>query len=252
MKLTNKIALALAFSAAACVQANATSSFAFATTSNLNGNQTGNPNNLPSASTSPQLFGFTFSVDSLYFPNGVAINKFGVFDSGRDGFTSTLITASLYDMSSGSTLISPNVSFSGNTAGSAGAFDNGDSMRYKTVATINLLPDTIYEYVVSGLGTTADPYYKNPASSGSPMFFDTALGVNFDAWYNNANSILLPAPPNLVVKNPSTHVNYGAEKFGVGSVGFTDVPEMDSFAIAGVGMLGLIFVGRRLIVAKAA
>lgn len=103
-----------------------------------------------------------------------------------------------------------------------------------------LAPGT-YSVVAAAFGTGQLPYYVAPSTTSSAVGFDSVggslsfIGEPRAAGYTGV--LTLPAPAG---------VTYDAPAFAAGTFVFTPVPEPEHFALAGLGLLGLVYVGRNV------
>ena len=237
MKTNNilkKIGLGLAISALAACQASAIVSYnAFDTPNTTLGNQVWNN-------------GTGGNLAQEFTPNqNILVTALGAFDSGLDGFGAANITVAIYN-SVGTTLASQ--TFTGTTTGTAGTLGNaadGNSSAYRflSVSPITLYAGQTYAIVASGLGSTLNPDYN---SGGGATLITANTGGGLLSFGNDYYSTLGgPVYPNGGMALGGSQAGlYGAGTFNFTSL--TPVPEVDTFAIAAVSMLGLVFIGRNL------
>ncbi len=228
------VGLGLAISAFAACQAGAISSFqAYNTPSTTLGNQGAGGG---FTYTGPYTVGMEFTANSV-----VTVNELGAFDSGGAAWAAPVDVA-IYNVAT-KTIVGESAVFSSATPGTLAS---GSAYRFLSVAPFQLIAGDTYMIVAAGLGTHANPEYN--AAGGA-----TAITMNNDGgaltflnanYYTAGTTLAFPTSPDT---GP-------IGRYGAGSFGFalTAVPEAQTFAIAGVSMLGLVFIGRKVVTKSAA
>ena len=225
--------------AALLVAAQVQATIAYNFSSTLAGNQVDGPFSL----------GTVFNVTTP-----VNINELGAFDNGANGIGGVGIDVAIYqitlsgnNISSGSLVVNP-VSFSG-TAESLLA---GTSTRVSSIPQVALGAGT-YMVVANHYGPTGserdyNPYF--PTTSGPNLASaNPAFGVTFAGGYFNTSGSLswgstLPAGNGWVYDTANYSGSPSDPRYAAGNFDFTPVPEVAHFAMAGVGLLGLVYIGR--------
>jgi len=209
--------------------------------SGLVGNQQGGPFSL----------GTVFNVSAP-----VSIDKLGAFDSGGNGIGggATGIDVAIYKVTIGGgnvlgsgSLVVPSYKFTGTSESLA----PGTSTRVASISPITLGAGTYMvvanHYGAGGSEVDYNPYYPPGSPTGAnATSANPAFGVTFGGGYFNANSSLSWGGTlaggwtydSYYTGTPST------PRYAAGNFDFTPVPEVGQFAMAGVGLLGLVYVGR--------
>jgi hypothetical protein len=231
MKTGNQLktlALALALSGLCAWQAGAI--VAYTTPSGLAGTQQGGSYTLADVFTTSSAI----SVDALgaFSPNGT----FG-------GTVDVAIYAvtSLGGSVSGS-LISPVVAFNGTYA---------PGTAFQSIAPVVLNGNSTYmvvanNYGVGGGAVNYNPAWDpangpNPAHTGvNPLVAASGLTFSLNGYFGGN----VPLGSTLSGLNQDDYWTSGGPHYGAGNFDFVPVPEAASFAIAGVALLGLVYVGR--------
>ena len=166
------------------------------------------------------------------------VTAVGMFDYNKDGFSASIPVAIFQYSGTGWSQVPGTYHV---FSGSPGTYV--DSAAMYTLGSAVLLTPGVYAIVAGGGGTTADPYWNstqpNPGTL-SPTFdnFGGALSQN-----NHASWALLGASDITLSGWPTAGGTY-TSPYGAGTFDFTPVPETSQFAIAGCGLLGLVYVGR--------
>jgi hypothetical protein len=183
----------------------------------------------------PYAVGHDFTVITAGYVNAV-----GVFDAANnvgggfvgDGFVGTVQVA-IYSVdpggATGSLIPGTLMSFTG----TAGILTG--STRFLTIAPVLLSPGT-YSIVAANLGgTTGDDLWSYFWPGGAPPAFNSVGGG------------LAVGPSRYVASGSMVYPTLSSPTLGVGAGSFDfefAVPEASEFALAGVGLLGLVYIGR--------
>ena len=178
------------------------------------GNQTGGPYNL----------GMNFTVGAV----GVYVTALGAFDNGQNGFAAPVEVA-IYRVSD-QTLMTPVVTFSG----TGWTYTGGSTFQSITPV---LLSAGTYQIVAGGYGGTGRELNFNEGYPNSITLATDGGGVL--AFGNNYYSTF-----GTSIGFPTTLDGGPIPRYAAGTFDFTPVPEVSQFAISGVGLLGLVYVGR--------
>jgi len=227
------VGLGLAISALAAFNAGAVVQYnAFDTSVSSGGTSTGNQ------TSGPYNLGTQFTANQ-----NLSVTSLGAFDSGLDGFGAASITVAIYN-SLGAVLGSAVFTGTAGTLGNAADSFNS-SYRFQSVSAINLVAGQTYMIVASGLGSVANPdynsgYLTNP--SLTPIQNNTGGGAL--TFGNNYYSSFGGSPsfPNTIDAGPVGRYGGGSFEFST----LTPVPETQVFVTAGMAMLGLVFIGRKV------
>jgi hypothetical protein len=237
MKISGVVAISflLAFNASAIIALNYPN--------NLSGNQGG---------TVDRALGFVFNVNSP-----IAVNQLGAFDDPGNGsgtFGGT-VSVAIYKVTLGSgnsitagTLIGSPVDFS---TGSAGTLLAGTDTRVKNI-TAETLGTGTYMLVANHYGTVAGtetPYNLSYAGGGggAPAYPSVNTGGGLITWNGTDYYMNSPASWGSSMPTPTAWTipaSVGYPRWTAGNFNFTPVPEAAQFATAGVGLLGLVYIGR--------
>lgn len=221
--------------AAVCALSSSTllATIAYNFPSNLSGNQPGGP----------LALGSLFTVSQP-----VEVNSLGVFDSGGDGIGGAGVSVAIYSvtLSGGSITAGQLVVSPYNFSGTADALLDGSSTRFHDISPVTLSSGT-YLVVANHYGNVNSSernynYFVDPNKVVVPTANDQANYVAFGrSYYLSADAAswgeALPTGWSL---GSSDYI----PQYAAGNFDFTPVPEASSFAIAGVGLLGLVYVGR--------
>jgi hypothetical protein len=197
----------------------------------------------------PFILGNEFNVNSA-----ISVTAIGAFDYLAGGFSSASpVQVAIYQLT-GSTW--------NQVAGTAVTF-NGPASSYSfvgynafsTLGSSVTLGDGTYAIVAANYGTAANPNWNRNLNLGTPANQGTTFqdggglisipGGSESAFYSSG-STLAGTLSGLTVGNWGNPL----PAFGAGTFDFTSltpVPEVDTFAIASVSMLGLVFIGRNLV-----
>lgn len=226
-----KLALGLALGGLFAWQAGATVAYNNPTTVNVGNIQT------PSA----WVLGNEFNVNST-----ISVTAVGAFDYQANGFGGSDVQVAIYQLSDGiwNQVAGTFHDFTG-TAGSQSYYVG--SSAFNTLSTPVDLGVGTYAVVAANIGTSVNPDWNWNLGAGGPgtTFQNTTTAISMTspnfAFYQSGTSL----GPTL------SGVSYGAwgapnPTFGAGTFdfNFTPVPEAAGFALAGVALLGLVYVGR--------
>jgi hypothetical protein len=198
--------------------------------------------------------GYVFTVNE---PEGVNLNALGLFDDGGNGFPNATMDVAIYSVT-----INPDNSlvggarvaqttFSGTTGGNVGTLLSGTSTRVRPVSGV-LAAGQSYIIVAgtrSTAGTDIEQFYSRAANEagatqpgpGSTVGTSLSFGGNYTSTKTKDFSIAGTLPGTWTYVDTAWTPAYAAGNFD-----FTPVPEPVHFAMAGAGMLGLIYIGRGL------
>lgn len=172
--------------------------------------------------------GMNFTVGST----PVFVTALGAWDNGQNGIAGT-VSVAIFQVIDDQTL----QAVSGASAAFGGATGTViGGARWQSITPVQLAANTTYRLVASGYGGTGESYYENP-SSGQSSYLSADNGgglLAFGAsWQKFPGDYWEPAPTGR-----------GTPQWTAGTFDFTPVPEASQFAVAGVGLLGLVYIGR--------
>jgi len=194
--------------------------------------------------------GMVFTVNSGF---GAIVTSLGVFDYNADGINTVHpITVAIYSVSmSGNTITGGSLAVDPYTfSGTSDSLLSGTSTRAHGVSEVWLVPGTYM--VVANNYAAASPNYEG-GFDYSKNHGATVPSANPISPYPGSVSYFLGGfrssdnPASWVTSLPGTwdFVDSGyAPNYGAGNFEFTPVPEASQFAVAGVGLLGLVYIGR--------
>lgn len=183
-------------------------------------------------STGPYSLGMDFTVNQ-----NITVTRLGVFDAGQNGISGS-VTVGIY--TTGGSLVGSSFTFSGTTS----PLLPSSAYRFDDVPDFGLMAGSTYRIVVYSMNGSANPGYN---SMGSPTLINLDTGggaLTFGANYYNLTPGSFPTTLD-VAGNPTGPPG----RYGAGSFEFV-VPEASSFALAGVGLLGLVYIGRSLVLRR--
>src|ERR1017187_2067930 len=218
-----KIGLGLAISALAACQASAI--VAYSNTGVAPNSSSGDVNG-------PYALGNDFTVNQA-----ISVTAIGAFMSGGSSMAAS-VSVAIYNVTSGLIVIGTSVNLAVGTTGTGAA--NGSAFQNITPVTLGA---GTYSIVAANYGgSSGAPYWYNANQGGTLPTFNTGSGlITMGGGRYTAQSSSLVFPGTTVGITPSVPT------YGAGTFEFTAVPEVETFAIAGVSMLGLVFIGRNLV-----
>ena len=178
---------------------------------------------------SASVIGMDFAVNNF----GGNVTAMGVFDDGLNGFQAPVQVA-IYRASDGSMVAGTAVTFAPGSSGSLVG-----STAFKNISPVFLSPGT-YSVVVANLGTTLDKAYYYNGGVSAATFNNLGGELSLVSKWRLASGTTLPA----MLPSPSITGPVGVPAWGAGSFDFTPVPEAADFAMAGMGLLAVVYVGR--------
>ena len=232
-------------------QSQAEIAYNFTTSASLVGNQTGGP----------------FALGTLFnVSTPIKIDQLAAFDNGANGFSVSGVNVAVYKVTltgtaiTGGTLVTPSVNFSG----TAQSLLPGTDTRVASIAPVTLAAGT-YMVVAnhySGTGGVYEddynPYYAAPghtANGPNGASANAAFGVTFTALggYYQSDIASFASTFNGTGGwgyDPAYTGSPKDPRYAAGNFDFTPVPEAVQFAMAGVGLLGLVYIGRHVRLAR--
>jgi hypothetical protein len=219
---------AIALSCLVSWQANAVIAYSTPTTLNSGNLQSGGP----------FILGNMFSVNSP-----INVTAIGAYDRSQNGFSGLGVQVAIYSLS-GSTwsLVSGTLqSFLGSQPGGSYV---GDSS-FKSITPVSLALGT-YAIVAANYGTSGNQNWNaNLGVGNTPRveFQNTSTAISMtgpnSAFYGSGATL-----PGTLSGLTSGSRGTPYPSFGAGNFDFTPVPEASEFAVIGVGVLGLLYLGR--------
>ena len=192
--------------------------------------------NNPGTLTGNELVGvpLTLGMDFTVINPG-KVTAIGAFDDALNGIIGGTITVGIFNVGTGLVVPGTTVAF----LGAAGTLIG--SSRFITLGTSVLLGPGTYSIVAANYGGPGSGLERdfNLAFGGTAPTFDTAGGNLVMLGHRSAigGAFAMPAGNLFASSDPA---------FGAGTFAFTPVPEAKTFALAGVALLGLVYVGRNL------
>lgn len=186
-------------------------------------NAAGNYGNQPGG---PYVLGLQFTVGAA--PLNVV--QLGAFDNNQDGWT-TPVTVAIYDFNLQS-IVGSSVTFSGTSGASLGTLGSDGGSRFLPVTPFTLTAGGVYMVVAAGYGGSGELNYNAQGLSNPYLTQDPAIIVG-NNYYAGGSSLAFPAS-----LDGTPYPRYGAGTFEFA------VPEASQFAMAGIGLLGLVYIGR--------
>jgi len=190
--------------------------------------------------------GCAFTVNSPINVTGLR-----VFDGGNDGVGTGLevLIYSVGYLPDGVTINSGSYITSAAFAGTAQSYDANTGTRYQSISSVQLNPGT-YMVVANRVGTggVASEVNYNAGAAGGGTAITTDNGGGLVTFGNNYYNDLQPAFASVAWSGSQAdwHVDSAAYTplYAAGNFDFTAVPEAHHFAMAGAGLMGLVYFGR--------
>ena len=220
--ILKKIGLGLAISALAACQASAIVAYS---------NQGVVANESSTGGNGPYALGNDFTVNQA-----ISVTAIGAFLGGGSSMVASVPVA-IYNITLNAIVAGTTVTFA---SGSSGDFQaNGSAFR--NITPVTLIAGDVYSIVAANYGQGGAPYWWNNNQGGTLPTFNTGGGLITlgGGRYSPGNTLTFPT--TAIALTP------GIPAYGAGTFEFTAVPEVETFAIAGVSMLGLVFIGRNLV-----
>ena len=179
----------------------------------------------------PLVLGNRFDVNSP-----INVTAVGAFDSGSGSFGSATVPVAVYKLITGIGWQQVNgtlMSFTGNDGTQIG------NARFQLLTSPVTLSPGNYAIIAANYGV-AGTIYWNSASAGTAPSFNTDGTISMPSSVNSfygSGATLSSLPPFNYITTPTPG-------YGAGTFEFTPVPEAAAFGAAGVGLLGLVYVGR--------
>ena len=186
----------------------------------------------------------------------INVTAVGAFDSGNAGFfdnthTPVAVPVAMYQLTTGylwNQVPNTLVTFTGNSGSLTGPTTQVGSALFQNLdQTVTLTPGT-YAIVAANYGATGVHYWGwSPNPSGVVPTFTSDSSVEMGNSLNNGNNGInlgssFPADPLFLA--PGFYASSPISVFAAGTFDFTPVPEAATFGAAGVGLLGLVYIGR--------
>jgi hypothetical protein len=167
--------------------------------------------------------GMEFTANSAF-----TVTSLGAFDDGKNGFSGT-VNVAIYNVASPATaLISANFNGTG--------YNYVGSSAFQDVTDVTLGSGTYM--IVAYYDTTKDKFASTsfaPYKTSHPWTFNDGNGL-----FTLGSSFFRSGTG---LKYPTTDLGK-QDAYAAGTFGFSPVPEASVFAVAGAGMLGLVYFGR--------
>jgi hypothetical protein len=176
--------------------------------------------------------GASVVANQFYATQPITINEVGAYLGNNTSFGSAGVQVAIYEEVGNvwDIVAATEHTFTGTPA--AGSM-TGDYSWYWT-GPVSLLTGT-YAVVAANYGTAANPYY-----TGTTLPYSGPLGFGVISEFSFG---VLGSSSTLPSSFPAGGVNYISGN-PVGAGNFEYVPEAGGFAMAGIGLLGLVYVGR--------
>lgn len=176
----------------------------------------------------PYALGMEFTVNT-----SIMVTRVGAFDAGAVGFVNSIPVA-IYNVANQQLVPGTSVTLSGTT------WDYTDgSSRFMNLSTPVTLGPGTYSIVAANYAVAGgDQAYWYSSSATQPGFNDGGNSISLVSGGGHwASSSGLVFPTSLASSGSSP-------TFAAGTFDFTPVPEAAAFGAAGVGLLGLVYIGR--------
>ena len=221
-----KIGLGLAISALAACQASAIVAYS---------NQGVVANESSTGGNGPYALGNDFTVNQA-----ISVTAIGAFLGGGSTMAASVPVA-IYNVTLNAIVAGTTVTFA---SGNGGDFQaNGSAFR--NITSVTLIVGDVYSIVAANYGQGGAPYWWNHTVGTTPTFNDGGGLITLGGGrYTDPGVTSLTFPGHTVGFTPGIPT-YGAGTFEYTAL--TPVPEVETFAIASVSMLGLVFIGRNLV-----
>ena len=190
--------------------------------------------------TDPLILGNEFKVNSA-----INVTAVGAFENGN-GIFEAVIPVAIYNYSGGtwSQVAGTYTTFSG-----AVGTPNGSAKFQNLVAPVTLSPGT-YAIVAANYGfATGERNWNANETPGAnrATFQNSSTAISMDAAYTSFYATGTSLNPTLSGLSEGSWTGTwaaGTPTFAGATFEFTPVPEAAHFAMAGIGLLGLVYIGR--------
>ena len=186
-------------------------------------NPSGNYGNQPG----DYVVGLQFTVGA----SPLSVTQLGAFDNGQNGWAAP-VSVAIYNFTTHS-IVGSTATFSGTSGVNLGTLGSDGGSRFLPVTPFTLNAGQTYMVVAAGYGVGREENYNAglPPSIALHQGAGITVGNNY---YTSGTGMLFPA-----TMDAAPYPRYGA-----GTFEFAPVPEAAQFAMAGVGLLGLVYIGR--------
>lgn len=179
----------------------------------------------------PLRLGMDFQVNA-----GGFVTAIGAFDNGGDGFLGLPVEVGIFDVGS-STLVP------GTFAVFGGLYPLIAGSAFQAITPVFLGAGT-YSIVAANYGNTGGLERNfNAAFPGTPPTFDNASGSLTLLGHREDIGVGLAFPTGNFFAGPNPI-------YGAGTFDFTPVPEPETYGLAAIAMLGLVYIGRNLVLSR--
>jgi len=172
----------------------------------------------------------------------VTVTAVGAFDYGKDGWSPGMnVSVAIYQLSAGSWNMVSGTAHTFSGTPSPGSYVGSDTF-FNLGTSVTLLAGQTYSIVAANYGSTGsanNPDWNSTVNpglrSGQLAFTSSTLISQLAGRWAMGSSL----PGSGWAGGTAGNFNFGA-----GTFEFTAVPEAAGFALAGVALLGLVYVGR--------
>lgn len=194
--------------------------------------------------------GTVFSINQPILVTGLR-----VFDNGGNGIGGTGVRVSIYAIGlSGSTITAGFQQVYADFSGTSQSYDAATGTRYQSITPIQFTVGTflvVANHMGTGTGASEVNYNEAVNAGAAEIVANTGGGlISFGNNYYNIDPTFFDpdswAGASGWAQDPSAY----SPNYAAGNFDFTAVPEAHHFAMAGAGLMGLVYFGRCVVLRR--